>query len=662
MRKTGSFANKLFLIFLLISLVPLVIIGLISSNVVYKGTENQVLTSIEQNVRKSKTIMDQTIATYDSFINQMASSSQIKRYYHNQSPLDVTRAYLFEIHQSEKSLETVYFGFEDLRYLFQIDDGRTNYDPTLRGWYTGAVENPGQIYYLQPEEDFLTKKLLITVSKTIEEDGKVLGVAAIDITLENIQNMFKDIKITDKGYLEIIGKNGIVISSPNPERVGLTLDETDPIFSKVANSPSGTFELEMDNGEKKICYFITDDTKGWKYIGIVDSSIVSAQSDTVNKTVITAIIISAILVGLIALLVRRALKDKFSKLTVPFSKMAVGDFSSRIDINSNDEFVEISNSINSVQVSLGKVFKNALNSSQELLISADTVAISASESSKAIGEISTTLNDFSYTNSGQTDDLKDGVSSVQELNEMINNIGKLTVNMSEKFSETETLSRNESETMRNLSEKNAEAMEKFVETVQVADEMKDVTSQIGTITVTIDEISSQTNLLALNAAIEAARAGEAGKGFSVVAEEIRKLAEQTQGATAKIQDLIDEITEKSSNLSQSIEESRQTMEGQNASISNSSKSFEKIAQSINHLQDEITTLNSYMERTNDYKETISSRFESLTEASMESSASIEEISASAEELNASMDNFKDTSESLKELANSLNEDIKIFKY
>ena len=158
--------------------------------------------------------------------------------------------------------------------------------------------------------------------------------------------------------------------------------------------------------------------------------------------------------------------------------------------------------------------------------------------------------------------------------------------------------------------------------------------QIGGIVQTITGIASQTNLLALNAAIEAARAGEQGRGFAVVAEEVRKLAEGSQGAATQIAKLVDEIQTETQNTVTVVEEGVKRTDDGVIVVDQAREAFQQIGSQIDAMVAKISLVLSATVEVAAVAEETSASTEQVSASTQETSASAEEIAASAEELAA----------------------------
>ena len=186
-------------------------------------------------------------------------------------------------------------------------------------------------------------------------------------------------------------------------------------------------------------------------------------------------------------------------------------------------------------------------------------------------------------------------------------------------------------------------------------------SKINEITGLINSISEQTNLLALNAAIEAARAGEAGKGFSVVADEIRQLAEQSRDSSNNISKLIADIYNQNKVMVNTAAEVGNDLNKQTSVIDNTLNSYNDIIKAVNEIIPKIEEITNAASDINERKNAILTKVESASAVAEETSGATEEISASSEEMNSSSVEVSNAANNLVSSTKEMRSQVKKFK-
>lgn len=200
-----------------------------------------------------------------------------------------------------------------------------------------------------------------------------------------------------------------------------------------------------------------------------------------------------------------------------------------------------------------------------------------------------------------------------------------------------------------------------MQSAKVITELGEESDRIGKIVDTISSIADQTNLLALNAAIEAARAGEHGRGFAVVADEVRKLAEQSSGSAGEIAGLITSIQDKSQRAVMVMNEGVSRVEMGTKVVQASGSSFNEIAEMVRKVAEESQAMNNIVVALSDNTQNIEKAIQSVSVKSSSVSSEAESVSAASEELTATMSEIADSSKVLANMAQDMLKAVEHFK-
>ena len=396
------------------------------------------------------------------------------------------------------------------------------------------------------------------------------------------------------------------------------------------------------------------------YVDDIDATIL-AEKETVQSEILSASLLLVVAI-LIALIVGVVLSFIFSKsISDPILKLSeILDRTSKLNITNDDTYDYllkykdetgiIANSVGNLRVVLRTLVEELRRDALQLDQSSDVLKQVVGYGREGVDAVTQTVADFAMGASSQAEDAQLASDKMVSLASEIES----TVNIAQKLKNyTAAVSDSNAAGVKEL----AELGEKFKVTnlanERLSENVSTLTvksSSIVEITSTIQQIAEQTNLLALNAAIEAARAGEAGRGFSVVADEIRKLAEATSKSTTQIDKIINEI------LSE-IDATESNMTSSNDAIKVSALVFGKVENAFgaigNSIQDTLKQLDligQSIQKVNQNKDNATSAIHGISAITEENAAAAEEIAATMDTQAELMRKIQENSSDVKDIA------------
>ena len=278
-----------------------------------------------------------------------------------------------------------------------------------------------------------------------------------------------------------------------------------------------------------------------------------------------------------------------------------------------------------------------------------------------IGATATISNDITTAFTEVTKGVETQAASVSEMNEsmmdtnqVVENVAKTSVEMGNLSTKTHKMTSEGNKHVLKLTSHMTQVNEVISAATILMKQLNGQTNQIGKILSSISDISNQTNLLALNAAIEAARAGEHGKGFAVVADEVRKLAEDSQKSTVEISDILNDIQEKTSLVTKQIEDGELAVSHSIQATNETKETFSYILNNTSKVSNQAENVKTMLNQLEASAITIVDEISSVSNVTQQSSSQTEEILAHVEEQHYRIQTIMNSFEELDVLTKQLN--------
>lgn len=641
--KEKSLHRRLLVMFTILTLLPLVVAGYLALNLITVNMEEQARITVEKDARAAEYIFRRHLEERASQISLAASNPKMLRALEAKD-----YEHLLTVLYSDKANYGLDFlTLLDAEYFVQVraNSGELQIDSqvdlpllenVLYGTVSGVITLPDGFL----REEGLQEKTAVQVKDSGEgtagggggrETQGLAVIAAVPIMNSRDEQQLEGILIGG----ELLNNNDILV-----ERIALTLDVTATFFlgdlrvattvldedgrkaigTRSAQNVAQTVLAERKpySGRALVVdeYYITSylplqdynkEVVGMLYVGIPEAPFVEAKNASRNRFLLIGALSLVVALG-VSLRFSKGITNSLNEVVDGMRKVAyTGSLDQEVVIQREDEIGKIGRGFNIMLASLKNTVQTMQQMSEKITLSTGELSAAVQQSNAAMEEIA----------------LATGDSVAHQAQEIAHASEKAAA----KGKEDEE---NASEGMKAVQEavKSMGEIEQAVQDVNtVVLDLESYSRKITMIIKTIMDIAGQTNLLALNAAIEAARAGEQGRGFAVVADEVRKLAEQSETAAGEIEELISGIQER-------IQEAAKKMSDTSQVVATGDEKARLVEDKLQEILRSITELSNYIDDIAGGAQAQSAAAEEIAASTEEQTAVLQEISGNVAGLNA----------------------------
>lgn len=567
------------------------------------------------------------------------------------------------LRQSHKEISKIYLIDTTTGKALYSLTGKNEIDFKQKKYFQDALNSKGSVVSDEEIVEGINKSFLYIATPVGEQNKDVSRLFVVGFTIDEILEKTQEIPFMQHGYAFVVKPDGLVVAHKDPaqnNKLSIAGKSEYSEMVEMLKQPASNSLLYTDNGKTSFAAFAPIPALNWHIVlstGVDEVyGEVSSMGWYFTLISIPVIVFSVWLIWWFA----RRIRSSLYAIAQDMEKIGSGRFDVHVNVQGNDELAMVGRKMNEMAAELRSLVSLVQGQASRLNIATDELTQFAEENKGAISVITSNISAIAQRVSTQTNEVQATAHTVSEISQGVEQVAIAAEATSVATTRTFERAQGGMQLVENVIGTVRQATAEVERTAEQMHSLREQARQITSIVEMIRSIAAQTNLLALNAAIEAARAGEAGRGFSVVASEVRKLAEESSSFSERIASIAHSINDEAMEMSKHMDEIVTMVSCGLQSVESVGTAFHNIVADIQSAAEQSESMTATSQEMAAGNQVVTNSMQRLASMSDEISDSITDVVKTVDEQLHSIARINENVEQLKKMADELTENVSRF--